>query len=81
MLRGKALNVTSGFSQEAFDMLTKAVKLDPKLVEAWVELGQCYWKKKDVEAAKNCFVGALNHVGIFVMLASSTYMTLYNVRV
>ena len=64
MLRGKALNVISAFSQEALDMLTKAVKLDPKLVDAWVQLGECYWKKKDVEAARNCFQGALNHVSI-----------------
>lgn len=46
----------------AQDALSKAVKLDPKLVEAWNCLGECYWKNGEVEAARNCFVGALNHV-------------------
>ncbi len=50
------------YSQEAHDALSKAVKLDPRLVEAWIQLGESYWKNQDVEGAKNCFVGALNHV-------------------
>ncbi|XP_059140737.1 tetratricopeptide repeat protein 5-like [Physella acuta] len=61
LLKGRILNVTSKFSQEAEDALSKAVKLDPKLVEAWNHLGECYWKKEDISAAKNCFTGALNH--------------------
>ena len=64
MLRGKALNVLPGHSAEAQEALSKAVKLDPKLAEAWVNLGECYWKNKEIELAKNCFLGALNHVGI-----------------
>jgi cytochrome c-type biogenesis protein CcmH/NrfG len=63
LLRGKALNVLPNFDSEAQEVLSKAVKLDPKLVEGWVQLGEVYWKNKDVGAAKNCFVGALNHVG------------------
>ncbi|XP_071784948.1 tetratricopeptide repeat protein 5-like [Asterias amurensis] len=59
--RGRALNVMPEFSSEALECLSKAVKLDPKLVEAWNQLGECYWKNKDVEAARNCFNGALNH--------------------
>ena len=62
MLRGKALNVLSDYSQGAHDLLSKAVKLDPRLAEAWIQLGESYWKNRDVEGAKNCFVGALNHV-------------------
>ena len=61
-LQGKALNVTAEYDPRVQDALSKAVKLDPKLVEAWNCLGECYWKKGDVEAAKNCFVGALGHV-------------------
>ncbi|KAE8633854.1 hypothetical protein XENTR_v10002119 [Xenopus tropicalis] len=61
MLRGKALNVTPNYSQEAEDALSKAVKLDPGLVEGWNQLGEVYWKKMDVAAAKTCFLGALNH--------------------
>ena len=61
-LRGKALNVKADFDQTAQDTLAKAVKLVPKMVEAWNALGECYWKKGDMVAAKNCFTGALGHV-------------------
>ncbi len=63
MLRGKALNVLPTHSSEAHEALSRAVKLDPRLVEGWVQLGESYWKKKDIDGAKNCFLGALNHVG------------------
>jgi len=33
------------------------VKLDPSRVDAWNSLGNCFWKKKDLKAAKNCFEG------------------------
>jgi lipoprotein NlpI len=61
-LRGKALNVKADFDQTAQDALSKAVKLVPNMVEAWNALGECYWKKGDMAAAKNCFTGALSHV-------------------
>ncbi|XP_005111071.1 tetratricopeptide repeat protein 5 [Aplysia californica] len=61
LLRGRILNVLYKYSPEAEEALSRAVKLDPKLVEAWNHLGECYWKKDDVSAAKNCFTGALNH--------------------
>ncbi|XP_071823555.1 tetratricopeptide repeat protein 5-like isoform X2 [Apostichopus japonicus] len=61
LLKGRALNILPEFSPEALDCLSKAVKLDPKLVEAWNHLGECYWKKKDIENARNCFTGALNY--------------------
>ncbi|XP_069686629.1 tetratricopeptide repeat protein 5-like [Periplaneta americana] len=60
-LKGRALNVMPHHSKEAEEVLSRAVKLDPKLVEAWNELGECYWKKDDIEEAKNCFSGALLH--------------------
>ncbi|XP_029037290.1 tetratricopeptide repeat protein 5-like [Osmia bicornis bicornis] len=60
-LKGKALNVTERFIPQAEELLTKAVKLEPNLVEAWNELGECYWKNDDIQQAKNCFVGALRH--------------------
>ncbi|CAL1537563.1 unnamed protein product [Lymnaea stagnalis] len=62
LLKGRILNITSKYSQEAEEALSKAVKLDPRLVEAWNHLGECYWKKEDISAAKNCFTGALNHL-------------------
>lgn len=60
-LRGKALNVMPHYDPMAQDALSKAVKMNPKLVETWNCLGECYWKNGQVEAARNCFVGALNH--------------------
>jgi len=68
MLRGRALNVLPQYSKEAEDCLSKAVKLDPKLAEAWSYLGECYWKNNQIESARNCFVGSLNHVTTFVII-------------
>jgi len=65
MLRGRALNVVPQYSKEAEDCLSKAVKLDPKLAEAWCYLGECYWKNNQVESARNCLVGSLSHVTSF----------------
>lgn len=50
------------FSQAAEENLSKAVKLEPGLVEAWNTLGEQYWKKGDLIAAKTCFTGALQQV-------------------
>ncbi|XP_044003757.1 tetratricopeptide repeat protein 5-like isoform X2 [Aphidius gifuensis] len=60
-LKGRALNVVDRFVPQAEELLSKAVKLEPKLIDAWNELGECYWKNDDIEQAKNCFVGALPH--------------------
>ncbi|XP_075734252.1 tetratricopeptide repeat protein 5 isoform X3 [Rhipicephalus microplus] len=59
MLKGKALNILEDYNQEAHEALSKAVKLSPKLVEAWNELGECYWKKGQITKARNCFEGVL----------------------
>ncbi|XP_076983454.1 tetratricopeptide repeat protein 5 [Tamandua tetradactyla] len=61
MLTGKALNVTPDYSLRAEELLSKAVKLEPELVEAWNQLGEVYWKKGDVASAHTCFSGALTH--------------------
>jgi len=67
MLLGRTLNVMPEFSQKAYEYLSKAVKLDPKLVDAWNQLGELYWKKGDIANARNCFTGALTHVGTWSM--------------
>ena len=72
MLRGKALNVMPSYDKTAEDCLSKAVKLDPKLHEAWIYLGECYWKNGNIESARNCFVGALNHVILINVLPLTT---------
>ncbi|RCV09365.1 hypothetical protein SETIT_2G021800v2 [Setaria italica] len=58
-LRGKILDVFPDYHKEAEDHLSKAVKLNPSLVDAWLCLGSCIWKKGDLSAAKNCFMSAL----------------------
>lgn len=54
-LRGKVLDVFPEYCKEAEDHLSKAVKLDPSLADAWLCLGNCLWKKGDLNGAKNCF--------------------------
>ncbi|XP_019865803.1 tetratricopeptide repeat protein 5 [Aethina tumida] len=54
-LRGRLLNVLPKFSPESEVLLSRACKLNPKLMEAWNELGESYWKKDDLVEAKNCF--------------------------
>lgn len=58
-LRGKVLDVSPDYYKEAEDHLSKAVKLDPALADAWLCLGNCLWKKGDLAGAKNCFSLAL----------------------
>ncbi|XP_050507427.1 tetratricopeptide repeat protein 5-like isoform X1 [Diabrotica virgifera virgifera] len=58
-LKGKLLNVVPNYNKEAESLLSKSIKLDPKLVDAWNELGECYWKNDDLKKSINCFEGAL----------------------
>ncbi|KAL5761121.1 hypothetical protein ACOSP7_019621 [Xanthoceras sorbifolium] len=59
-LKGKILDVVPDYRKEAEDHLSKAVKLNPSLADAWLCLGICIWKKGDLPAAKNCFNLALS---------------------
>lgn len=61
-LKGKLLNVLPKYDKEAENLLSKSIKLDPKLVEAWNELGECYWKNEELKKSVNCFEGALKEV-------------------
>ncbi|KAA3463717.1 Tetratricopeptide repeat 5 [Gossypium australe] len=63
-LRGKILDVVPDYRKEAEDHLSKAVKLNPSLGDAWLCLGNCIWKKGDLTSAKNCFNLALSKVRI-----------------
>lgn len=60
VLVGKACNVMAEFSQRACDSLKKATKLDAKCVAAWNCLGECYWKKRDLEMCRICFEQSLS---------------------
>ncbi|TNM93773.1 hypothetical protein fugu_001949 [Takifugu bimaculatus] len=57
--KGRCLNVAPDYSAEAEKCLSRAVKLEPGLVDGWNTLGEQYWKKGDLIGAKNCFTGAL----------------------
>ncbi|KAF6724477.1 Tetratricopeptide repeat protein 5 [Oryzias melastigma] len=59
LLKGRCLSVTPDFCPKVEECLSRAVKLDPSLIDAWNILGEEYWKKKDLTGAKNCFTGAL----------------------
>ncbi|KAJ8447639.1 hypothetical protein Cgig2_031693 [Carnegiea gigantea] len=59
-LKGKILDVIPEYKKEAEDHLSKAVKLNPSLTDAWLSLGNCFWKKGDLVSAKNCFTRALS---------------------
>lgn len=69
---GRAHDVIDEHSPQAEAALTKAVKLDPQLVEAWNQLGESYWKRDNIKEAKNCFQGALKKVLFLVC-----YITLF----
>jgi len=58
-LLGRARNVLPDFDSRALEHLSAAVKLNPSFVEAWNELGECYWKAGNALSAKNCFSCAL----------------------
>lgn len=59
-LKGKILDVFPEYSKKAEDHLSKAVKLNPSLADAWLCLGNCIWKKGDLAATRNCFTLALS---------------------
>ncbi|KAM3349168.1 hypothetical protein ACQJBY_022348 [Aegilops geniculata] len=59
-LMGKILDVFPDYCKEAEEHLSKAVKLNPSLVDAWLCLGNCIWKKGNLASARNCFLLALN---------------------
>eukprot|EP01114_Cavostelium_apophysatum_P000615 TRINITY_DN10563_c0_g1_i1.p1 TRINITY_DN10563_c0_g1~~TRINITY_DN10563_c0_g1_i1.p1 ORF type:complete len:317 (+),score=54.93 TRINITY_DN10563_c0_g1_i1:32-982(+) len=59
-LQGKAINALLTYDRNAENLLSKAIRLDPALIDAWNCLGECFWKKDDLISAKNCFMGAMD---------------------
>jgi len=57
--RGKQLNLADDYNKGAEAFLSKAVKLEPTLIDAWNSLGNCFCKKRDMKSAKNCFTQAI----------------------
>ncbi|CAH2087917.1 unnamed protein product [Euphydryas editha] len=60
-MKGRCYNVSPTYDPRATQCLSKAVKLNPHLVAAWNELGECYLKNLNVKEAKASFEGALKH--------------------
>lgn len=59
LLQGRAWDNLPDRVKEAEQLLQKAVKLEPTSVKAWNGLGNCFWKKRDLKNAHNCFAQAL----------------------
>ena len=55
------MNSGDEYSQQAFESLSKAIKLNPHLIEAWLELTNCYQKKADIDGAIACLENALRY--------------------
>ncbi|XP_063831729.1 tetratricopeptide repeat protein 5-like [Ostrinia nubilalis] len=60
-MKGRCYNISPTYDSRSTQCLSKAVKLNPHLVDAWNELGECYWKNMNVKDAKASFEGALKH--------------------
>ncbi|XP_027195457.2 tetratricopeptide repeat protein 5-like isoform X1 [Dermatophagoides pteronyssinus] len=54
-LRGWLLNIRDQYDTNVFESLTKSIKFQPDNQQAWLELGECYFKKQQLNLAKNCF--------------------------
>ncbi|KAK4358382.1 hypothetical protein RND71_023992 [Anisodus tanguticus] len=54
-LRGKLLDVSPGYNQDAEQHLTDALNLKNDMVDAWICLGACMWKKGDLVKAESCY--------------------------
>ncbi|KAJ1551071.1 hypothetical protein HK096_003329, partial [Nowakowskiella sp. JEL0078] len=55
LLRGRLFSVLPEYTRETEENLTKSIKLDPFLFEAWNLLGEHFLKKCDIKQAKMCF--------------------------
>ncbi|EJW84858.1 hypothetical protein WUBG_04231 [Wuchereria bancrofti] len=62
---GRILNICMDYDANCERYLSRAVKLDPSLSDAWYELGECVRKKEDFTTAMDCFrkSSALNRTG------------------
>eukprot|EP00928_Gymnodinium_smaydae_P009352 TRINITY_DN1348_c0_g1_i2.p1 TRINITY_DN1348_c0_g1~~TRINITY_DN1348_c0_g1_i2.p1 ORF type:complete len:526 (+),score=96.19 TRINITY_DN1348_c0_g1_i2:39-1616(+) len=62
-LRGRAASLLPGQEHVAEQMLSKVLKLDPKLVEAWNALGEVYWNLQKYDQARSSFEQAIEFCG------------------
>lgn len=67
-LLGKLYNCSGKFRTKSLDALCKAVKLNSECVDAWNELGECYWYNLNVKMALQCFERALEKVRVQLVM-------------
>ncbi|KOB69256.1 putative Tetratricopeptide repeat protein, partial [Operophtera brumata] len=58
-LKGRCFNVVVQYDPRALESFSKAVKLNPGLIEAWNELGESYWKNMNIKESQACLEGSL----------------------
>uniref|UniRef100_A0A1I7Z3D9 TPR_REGION domain-containing protein n=1 Tax=Steinernema glaseri TaxID=37863 RepID=A0A1I7Z3D9_9BILA len=54
-LCGQVLNLCVQYDPTCEEHLTKAVKLNSMLNKAWIELGECVWKRASYDRAIDCY--------------------------
>ena len=59
-LRGRCLDFIPQYTKQAEEYLSKSIKLAPSSPDAWRALGHVFWKKGDLEQAKQTFEGCLD---------------------
>lgn len=52
---GRILNICMEYDANCERYLSRAIKLDPSLSDAWYELGECVSKRDDFTMAVDCF--------------------------
>jgi len=62
-LKGRALSFLPGRDAKAEELLSKALKLDPKLLAAWNALGEVHWNTQNYHRSRECFEHALEFCG------------------
>lgn len=62
-VQGRALAFLPGHEAEAEDLLSRSLKLSPKLLEGWNALGEVYWNQQKYAQAKDAFGQALELCG------------------
>jgi len=58
-IKGRAYSFMVGQERQAEELLSKALKLNPQLVEAWNALGEVYWNQQNYTQARTSFEQAL----------------------
>jgi hypothetical protein len=61
-IRGKALGGADVHASESEELLSKAIRLDPSIVDAWNCLGELHWRKRSLARSRECFEQALKLV-------------------